>query len=645
MQAVLATLCCCGGGETSFLYEAIKCANYEQNPCVAECGNCCNGSEPPASIKFCDWYLQKIGITFPLQSGTCYVIEYRDCAYLLNIIPLGPCPGTPPAGVFNSGGLREIKSSGGQPCCPPSPPGGTCAPDLIVQGFPWADPWGIQTPVTISGNIQMCVFRPGTPSSAPGLCHRPGEFMADSYNTVTVDTTQQVGKCFETANPDVNLGTCSPTGRNDFLKLNELRLEEQFNPCTCLGSPGVAKYIRTFRKCYSAGECAEWYCPGFCSSSEDADYALCTANRADCTVIEDPVDSYELFTQYQIIKSSASYPCGNPGQPACECGYYSADAIRITFPLCYAVNAGYDPTSLDVGVQNAIKSLYIGKVEAYSACDSPCLANVGALYGGVQSVACIKFCGEFGYNVQVFSGSAGHIADRINAKMNPTISAASLNQYFWFGYRQGTNACGGPANQRPPYGPGDLLEVDRAVVDIANWKCYVYIRGYSPRFRYCVNQVVSGTVGAQLVGVSVCMSTNAVSPAEWAAGLRPSMAMVKNDCDTPGACPPGIICRSTGVTTATDCQPVGTYPQGNTLVGTLYTPGYVDTFGSPCGTGWLSSNCRRWACLDSGCSCSNCETGNCPDPCCNCGFGFPSTPCRNHTLQCSVPSNQLVSVT
>jgi hypothetical protein len=647
MRSILAAICCCFGKEPSLMYTATKCPNYSRNPCIYECGNCCDGVDPPEEIYLCDWYLAKIGVLFPLDPDLCYVIEYRGCAYVLKF-KTEPCPSVPPAGVFNEGTLLEIKAA--KECCPEDPPTGPCVPDLIVEGFPYADPWGIQADVTISGTIDMCVKRNGTWDISPNVCHRPGEFLDTLYATVSVDTTQLVGKCWEGENPDVATGNCTPSGAEYLNKVSELRLES-FNPCNCLGSPGDAIYLTTYLKCYEDGDCAQWYCNGYCpvgDPSQDAAYAACVANRFDCTTETDPLTSFELFTRYTLIKSNETYPCGGDGEPACECDYYEADALRITFPLCYAVNSGFDPT--DPADTAAIHSLYMSKVEAFDYCEpSPCVVNVGAQFGGIMPVTCIRICGEFGYVVNVFSGGAGDIANKINSKLQPNITAASLNQWFWFGYRQGLNLCAPPSpppdpNARPPYGPGDLIEVDRAVIDTANWKCYVFLKGRSPRFRYCVFQQVSAPVGSvNIGGTATCMSTNAVSPAEWASGIRPAMSMVRNDC--PAGCPPGVRCQKPVPVNQTDCTTIGSYPQGNTISGSVYTPGYVQTFGSPCGTGWLDTGCKHWACTRDGCSCDDCDAGTCPPPCCNCSGGAPPTPCKDHVLQCDVASNHQVSIT
>ena len=645
MSAIVTVACCCDGGGTPFyLYQATKCVNYVQNPCIAACGNCCSGEEPPTTIKFCDWYLQKIGFTLPFSALYCYFVEYEGCTYLINQTPLEVCPLIPPAGVYNEGTFKEVKLKGVNPCCPTSGATGTCVPDIIVEDFPYSDPWGIQNPVTISATLGSCVFKPG---SGADLCHRAGEFLQDTWNLVNVDTTQQVGKCFERSHPDTYPPTvCSAVGTEYLYKYSTIQLTEDFDPCSCTGSPGGAVYERTFLKCYEAGDCGSWYCPGFCPEgdpSADAAYADCVANRYDCTIDIDPLESYSVSTQYNILKSYVTYPCTGE---ECECAYYSDDAIRISFPLCYAVQAGLDPE--DPADQTAIQNLYKNKVEAFDPCDEVCIVNVGELYGGLQPVSCIKICGASGYKVQIFSGGAGDIALAINGKMNPEISATSLNQWFWFGYRQGTDACGGGVNERPPYGPGDLMAVDRAEINTANGRCYVYIKGYSPRFRYCATQGVNAPSGSTGVhGVAVCMSTNAVSPAEWASGARPSMAAVRNDCFyDPTLCPDQFVCEKPSPNFKSDCSAAGTYPQVGTIVGTVYTPGYTTDFGDPCGTGWLDANCKFWGCAPQGCSCANCEIGNCPDPCCDCGFGGPpSPPCEDHTLQCTIPSNATLTIT
>lgn len=644
MNAIVTTACCCSEEKVPFfLYEATKCVNYSQNPCVAACGNCCDGAEPPTTIKFCEWYLEKIGFILPFSALYCYFVEYQGCAYLINQTPISPCPSTPPAGVYNEGILLEVKLKGVNPCCPTTGPSGECTPDIIAENFSYSDPWGIVNPVTISSTLDFCVLEVG---SGFELCHREGEFMPSTWNSVSVAINQQVGKCFERGHPDVwPPGACSAEGDEYFRKNITIDMTEDFEPCNCTGETGTASYQTTFLKCYGDGDCGEWYCPGYCSPGDpaaDAAYADCVANRADCTVITDPLESYETSTLYKILKSYVNYPCQG-GE--CSCAYYSDDAIRISFPLCYATAAGLDPN--DPADEAQIEALYMGKVETFDPCDEECFVNLGPLFGGLQPVSCIKICGASGYKLQIFSGGAGDIAQKINNKMNPEISAASLNPWFWFGYRQSVNACGGDVNIRPPYGPGDLMAVDRAEINTSNWKCYVYIKGYSPRFRYCATQTANAISGGVLSGVAVCMSTNAVSPAEWAAGVRPSMAAVRNDCFyNPLDCPDQLVCEEPSVSFDTDCESAGTYPQIGTQSGAAYTPGYTTDFQDPCGTIWLDVGCKFYGCVSQGCTCENCEIANCPPPCCNCTLGIPiPSGCEDHTLQCSVPSNSVLTIT
>jgi len=659
--AIVTSTCCCTTKVPNYLYVANKCVNYSQQPCVRECGTCCEGDDPPGSIRFCDWYLSKIGFTLPFNPLYCYFVEYEGCTYLINQTPEDVCGPTPPPGVYNEGSYKEVKLQGAQPCCPAAPPVGACEPDIVVEAFPYSDPWGITNPVTISSTLGMCVLKPGTD---PIFCYRDGEYMAAEIELIDVDTTQQVGKCFERGHPDTFGSDCSALG-NEYLQKNVMiQVTEDYEPCDCTGVPGYLQYNRQFYKCYAnANDCAASRCPSFCPEGDpgqDDAYQECVDTRPDCRLEADPFETFEVETQYNLIQAYVNYPCEGE---QCECAYYSDDAIRISFPLCYAIQAGLDPT--DPSDESAIEALYVDKVEAFNPCDNECQVNVGEQFGGILPVTCVKICGEAGYKVQVFSGGAGDIAAEINGKMSPDITASSLNQWFWFGYRQNTSACGGDPNERPPYGPGDLLEVDRAEISVTNWRCYVYLKGYSPRFRYCARQRVGAIYGSRGVnGVAICISTNAVSPAEWAAGSRPSMAAVRTDCYyDPSQCPSTTRCEYPTPATVTDCTSAGTYPQENTLVGTVFTPGYTSTFGNPCGSSWLDRYCKDYACVqEDGCTCAQCEAGTCPPGCCECGLGGggsgpggfggggapsgPSDPdCIGHTLKCSVPSNSTLTIT
>jgi hypothetical protein len=349
--------------------------------------------------------------------------------------------------------------------------------------------------------------------------------------------------------------------------------------------------------------------------------------------------SYDLDTRYTIIKSCKTY-YDPPNLNECECDYYEDDAIRISFPLCYATNIGLNP--FNPAQQTAIKNLYLAKVQVRNFCDNPCYVTYGQ-FGSVPA-SCLDICpGESNYHIDIFSGGAGEIAARINSKMGGKITAASLNQWFWFGTRQNTSACGGTPNQHPPYGPGDIMVLDRAVIDTAAWKVRVFIKGKSTRFRYCVSQVLGTNVSS---GRATCMSNNAVSPAEWAAGMRPFLVMVKTN-----AASTSPRCQCPNAVNVIDCSSVGTYDEQTVMSGAVVVPGYAEQFGSPCGSEWLLLGCKNYdCCYTSGCSCNNC--GTC-QLCCDCispfgGSAIPNCPCLPETISsscgCSIPSNQQITI-
>lgn len=645
MSAIVTARCCCEEPPATSLYSASKCPSYDVNQCAAACGDCCSGVGTPSTIYFCDTYLSAIGFSpGSFNSLNCYYVEYLDCIYVIDIVSTGPCPTSPPyPEPYNVGGYHDIKVKGAQPCCRPSGPVVPCDNDIIVDAFPYSDPWGITNPVKVSGNMKACVIVSGTDYAICGS--NQNEWMVGGPREVTHNTYQEVGKCWERNNPDVPIGPCDrSTGGAEYLnKFGMLNLNEQWDPCTCTGTPGGALYSRTVEKCYGVNECSGAKCWGYCDDPVNYNACVSFRNANDiCDGVSDPMKSYTLDTSYMIIKSCKTYY--DPPDLPCECDYYEDDALRISFPLCYATNAGLDPT--DPSDHPAIKAMYQSKVSVENFCSSSCTAATG---WGTLPVSCIDICkgeGIDSYHLDIFSSSAGAIAAKINSKFGGKVTASSLaDRKFWFGYRQNTSACGGDPNTRPPYGPGDLMEFDRVEIDIAAWKARVYIKGKSTRFRYCVSQVLQTNA---VSGRATCMSSNAVSPAEWGQGTRPNLIMVKtnsvsqiNRCECPSPA------------TVTDCTSVGTYEQNTITSGMVVVPGYTEQFQNPCGTEWLTLDCKTYACCqENGCSCDDC--GTCSD-CCECVGSFgnpqpPNCPCDPHVINqgipcgCSIPSNQQLSI-
>ncbi len=639
VSAIVTAKCCCNGGgpgEDS-LYTATVCEDYEIIcGCAESCGDgdCCGGPLIEPTLYLCGEYLQQIGFSPSSFSGSsCYLVKYRDCVYSINIISSTSCPQSPPyPQPFNVGSFYQIKPNSGS-CCNNPAPYQPCENDVVNVNFPYSDPWGVVNPVKISSNLKSCVFLPGTNYSVFG---EPSEWMSGGPREVSHNTYQEVGKCFETQTADnIPSGPClcdrSAGGAVYFQKIGELRFSESWDSCSCIGFPGGCWYTKWVEKCYSVNECADSKCWGICDDPVALQDCIDFRNNNDiCNCISDPIESYQLDTRYNIIKACKTYEIP---QGACECDYYEADAVRLSFSLCYATGGGYDPTN--PSQHAAIKAFYENLVDI-----QPCLGcSVGTPWGS-QGATCISVCG---YTMYVYSGGAGEIAANINNRFCGKVTAASLNQWFWFGTRQGGNACGGDVSLRPPHAPGDVLEFDRVELDIGTWRARVFLKGKSTRFRYCVSQVLSASVTS---GRATCMSSNAVSPAEWAAGTRPSLVMVKTNSVNST-----IRCKCPDPVPVQDCTSVGTYPQSSTVSGSppVVTPGYgIDQLGSPCGNDWLQLDCSTWACCPTaGCPCG---TEDC-QPCCNCAFGASPVcdpPCIDHINQsscgCTIPSNQQITI-
>lgn len=661
--SAIVAACCCDG--PSRLYVADLCPNFFNNACFQGCRNCCDGPGIEKEIYLCDWWLSsELGISTPLDPTLCYYIKYLDCVYVLRNTFTGNCPPKPGAGVWNEGTLHSIVTKGAEPCCRGKDPNpAPCQNDLIVEAFPYEDPWGTVYPVYVSGAVKMCTYDPAPDTINSRICWPAGEYRPETYNEVSVDTTQQIGKCFERGGPE-NWPAIQDCGGgldtfNDYFKFelgddSTIQGTEDYEPCDCSGEPGWCDYTASHLECYPAGDCPGWPCAS-CPGAGDPVYDACVAarNASDpCAGQTDPRASYTVRTLYKIIQAYEKYPCGDDIGTPCTCAYFKQDVLRISFPLCFAVEQGLDPFSTNPATIADIKGIYLDLVQTQNgACDG-CLVNTAY---GPEYVTCLQVCN---WLCQTFSGTAGHIAQKINDRFGGNITASSISpwgQYFWFGKRQSISDCGGGPNLRPPYSPGDLLYKHRAEIDTAAWKVYVYLKGWSPSFYYCAKQEVTAPAGQLARGVAICMSTNTVSPAEWASGLRPNMEVVEtSSSSTTDVC----ICPYN--LAQTDCTTTGTYPQVGTTVGIppSYVPGYKTDFGAPCTNDFLSTGCRIYGCEYPGATCDDCDNVTIPTECCDCSFGPfgggggspnncspPVQDCVDHTEKCNIPSNQALSIT
>lgn len=581
VSATTAYSCCC---DVTPLWYAERCDAFTENYC---CDTCCTG---PARIEFCAAYLVSIGVTLPPVPGFCVWIAYAGCLYeLIGIDPAYSCP--PGSGLYpiNVGTLYAITPLVGGDCCVPKPGGHVpvggipeelpesqieqatepCE-DVIAECYPFCDQFGTNggggdcAPVA-SSTPTACYQKWGVPfvglggsPCGPGfpggcdtvLCDR--DYPIRTYAPVTRTVLQRVGVCI----PDMT--------------------QQVFGfPLV----PGVSqgRYQQIVTVDAECGDCQpmiDFCCPPF-GPAQVPD--PCATYPNHCDGIPDPKKSYTLDTSYSLVTA-----------PEAGCTDHVQDVLVVRFPFCLAVADGLDP--FDPAQADAVRAFYLALTATVNYNDDPpCTVNTG---WGIIDSTCVTVCN---YLVNVFSGNAGHIADRINTRLAPFITASGIGgggQCFWFGNRQSCQECGGGPNVRPPSTPADRIEVDRAVIDTAAQQVYVYFRGRSTRYRACLRQRYEPWDAVAIVD-QASISSGCLSPAEYSCGSRYAMLQVSEDATAPqqiciGDCTPLIEVPS--------CEAVaGSWPYNDIEVfdpisGTWIV--LVYGYESICGGGPPSTRCR-----------------------------------------------------
>jgi len=512
VSATTAYSCCCVTGVT---YYADRCNAFSGLLCCDVA--CCDG---PAQIEFCESYLEFIGIPVPLDPTKCYIISYLGCAYELKGLTPTPFPCPPGSGLnpINVGTLLSVRDQGEQPCCSAepqthvpvggignlevegqpvvTPPQDICA-DTVADCYDKCDQFGTNEscPLTMRSNMTACykkwgvAFSPNPDGRDCVCCDR--DFPRESYATTGIDAEQRVGICI----PDLTqiIQSMIPDQQAG------IYLQVESTPAVCPDCPAALDY------CCIEGDICE----------QDPDL---------CINIEDPTGSHSLFTFYSVVSGMET-----------GCADHVAEVMKICFPFCFAENEGLDPSSQDPEMQEQVRNFYMGLVSIKQITDQdPCIINT-EWPPGPLAVPCMEICD---YTLNILSGNAFGIAQRINARLNPVITATALGdggECFWFGYRQSCVDCGFDLSPRPPFSPGDTLNVDHAEILPASQQVCVYLTGTSIRYRACACQIFEPVLSVRNV-VNTAISGNCLSPAEYGCGKRYEMIPVSQDATSFSGC-------------------------------------------------------------------------------------------------------------
>ena len=563
MSAITAASCCCE--PPGIIWWADICPEWFDSYC---CEPCCESGV--TRIEFCEWYLKALGIPLPPDPDTCYVIGYQGCAFVLTNFYTAPCPPPSPIYPTNVGVLIATFPKGEEPCCRPDPsqaniepggiadlstgegpvilpPAGPCE-DTVAECYTYDDQFGTVHPVKVSSNATGCFNEWGVPYNLRCDTNRP-----ETYASMSVLMEQDVGLCYDrgTHSGVVILSPLSPNstaGWYDYTKIEYAVCPDCFDALQCCAEDPYPD------------PCAS--IPGLCSSEVDAS------------------ESYYIETKYAVNQVLGDY--------------YIADALEIVFSACYAQQAGLDIT--DPADFAAIEALYFGKVTVTNIND--CTINTG---WGIKPATCIQVCD---YLINVYSGDAQDISDRITQRLNPLVTANWLNQWFWFGNRQGCFDCGDGPNVQPPASEGDYLFVDRIVINVPAFTVSVILTGRSQRWRACACQKLSPYSHAPYGTVqNAAVSTNTLSPAEYAAGTRYTMARVyEPDGGTQSIC----IDTDLYVDVPT-CIEVPGYPLNNVydpITGLLLLEGWNELCGGLCTP---QTTCNNYPFIYDVCPCDDLE--------------------------------------
>ena len=444
MSAILAASCCCDPG---VLWYALKCPEYFDEYC---CPPDCEAA--PNRIEFCLGYLISIGIPDPPDIATkCYYIKYDCCIYILIGTEALPCPNPLSTNPVNVGILYKVKDRvlGENPCCYPEP---------AVQG----NPGGIADLETEEGPV--IENNPELPCE---------ELVAECYDfkdqagTVKgkgVTIASVANTCIETIG--VPWEDRCDHGPPEEIQTLSVAMSQEMSYCTIrdpvtLGScPNqvTQNYIEYMDcpDCEPQGDC--------CGNTPN-----CDSDPNFCDSFEDRFETYDVRTCYSLN----SFGCAD----------HVEDIMTIVFPACFA--PGIDPD--DPGAQAALDALFLG-VSGIVHIDQE---NTVATGWGTLGAPKLSVCG---LDVVIFSGNAGHVAQRINDRIGALVTASGIapwSAYFWFGNRQSCVACDWQTpNDRPGFSAGDLLTVDRVEFTNGNQDITVTLVGTAIRYYACATQTL-----------------------------------------------------------------------------------------------------------------------------------------------------------
>ena len=438
--------CCCQDG---LLWYALKCETYFEDYCCAP--DCTNA---PDRIEFCPRYLLSMGIPSPPDLATkCYYISYDCCMYILTNFETTPCPNPLSTWPVNVGKLVKIKNrvAGENPCC---------YADLQQQG----DPGGI-------ADIQISNYGPAIANNVQAPCE---ETVAECY-----DFKDQAGTVKGKGVTIASIGlTCIEQygvpwdvrcdhGPPVFINTLSVQMSQEMSFCTVRDSVTPGSCPNQVTQSYvQYMDCPDCDPEGDCCGNTTGN---CAQDPTFCDTELDRYETYDVRTCYSINSTG--------------CPSHDEDIMTIVFPACFA--PAIDPAS--EGAQAALNALFLGSSGVVHIDQENTVPTGWGTLGAPKLSVC-------GLDVVIFSGNAGHIAQRINDRIGGLVTASGIapwSAYFWFGNRQSCVSCDGESpNTRPGFSEGDVLIVDRVEFTNGNQDITVTLVGSSPRYYACAAQTL-----------------------------------------------------------------------------------------------------------------------------------------------------------
>ena len=521
MGSEVSASCCCQQGQVRLWY-AIKCPTYFASYCCPpDCTQAVN------RIDFCDAYLSSLGIPLPpvLDLTTkCYLIAYDCCIYVLTGFELVTvCPPVAPTNPINEGRLHKIRNVPTANCC-----------YAEQQG---QDPIGGLSGQEVGGQP---VF-----TQPVSICE---ELVAECYPFTDQNGTVK-GKG---VNISSNATTCvlvsgvPPGTRCDHgpptqYESLSIGMSQDIDSCTIRDTLSSCQNQIT-QYTFEYFSCPDCEIPDNCCGEN---IGLCQYDPTICDTVENPMGTYAQRTCYSV-----NY-CANQD--------HVEDILYIDFDACFAPDI--DPDSKNA--QAELDALFINGVVAV---DPSYPVNTG---WGVFNVPRVKVCNLY---VIMFSGNAGHLAERINSRIGALASAhgvAPWSAYFWYGVRQSCLKCDWQTpNDQPPSSFGDSIYVDRVEFINANTQIRVWLKASSPRWYVCGTQrLINGSASRDITNCSISAYGNypyivhCLSFPEFGYGMNYTMRRVEETASTQLIC----IGDNTNITVASCDARVG-YPLDDVVV-------------------------------------------------------------------------------